>query len=1138
MGIRRLGNILLVALACVALLPAGAAAQSQFSGSVTDNTGGVLPGVTVEATSPVLIEGARVAVTDGQGQFTIINLRPGTFTVSFTLVGFSTQIREGVILPADTTISLNIEMAIGAVAENITVSGESPVVDIQRVQRTEVITRELLEAIPTGRSVYSFAALVPGIQTGEGFGGNRQDIAGTRSTNQQYIQGGGQSSIETGVFLEGLDVNSMSNDGATKQYMNPMQAAETTFTTSGMGADTGQSGIRINIIPQDGGNTVSGSFFLGGTAESLMSENFNRTMGAYGIRGPEDDPEFGIPGLRSGTPKIDKIWDINGAVGGPILRDKLWFFASYRDWGSNSITQNALNRDGSPSIDDSHANSLLVRLTSQLNTRNKVAVSFDKIARRRPHITGTDIDRLTASTNQSSINDYTATAKWTATVSTRQLLELGWSAVGSATKSSNQAGISLQRPTAFQQCLATPCVPASLALADPAQFAGGNPWYSVLSRDDSRLEGLRYDSRGIDSRNLPYRQTVSGSYSYVTGSHSFKVGFQNRWGKQEELSDVNGDIQEVNYGSGRNPWGHTLSYVDASHPNSNCDASGLECGLIGLPQNVVVRNTPTVNDKRVDFDYGVYAQDSWTLDRLTLNYGIRMEGGRLSNPAADKPAGRFTAATIFDPIGSEFFPQIGPQFAPRLSAAYDLFGDGKTALKAGWNRYYATFGFTWLLNLDSYAGAEGRGDTRDWFDVTLMPGTDTPMGPADCELTPGACTNPFGTDGDNIPQDWEIGLPGNDLFATGASRVVCLDGLQPFDGRFTCDRDWKRKGDDVLTFGIQQEIMPGVAVHFDWRRRSIRDEDFNVLVNREFGFANGQVVDNDVWVLEETVLAPLPYTAVIPIYGIFPSEESKAGSVDATIPDADGYQDRYTSVELGMNARLPGGGTIFGSWFTGTPGVISGSGVINRCNALVFEGDNPNSLRFCDEFSYPKAWTHEFKLSGAYPLPWYDLQLAGTLQAYPGVHLSETWRYRRSAAQNSGNYLAPFFTEANCVAPCVLNGPIRQTPSNSGQFSTSTSSTTLTVLPSETVKSMPYFTQLDLSVGKVFNISGWRWNGRVEGFNILNTGTMLEADGRRGTTYGAQTSGRLGTTGSTEQYLEADRAMFGRTIRLSLTANF
>ena len=202
-------------------------------------------------------------------------------------------------------------------------------------------------------------------------------------------------------------------------------------------------------------------------------------------------------------------------------------------------------------------------------------------------------------------------------------------------------------------------------------------------------------------------------------------------------------------------------------------------------------------------------------------------------------------AREFDGLPRDFFPRIGPDWAPRVSAAYDLFGDGKTAVKGSWNRYYGTFGFTWLLNLDAYAPAELRSDTRDWFDVTLLPGTDTPLGPPGYETT-GTCTNPFGTDGDNLPQDWEIGIPTNNLFALGSSRVICKEGLQPFGGRFTCDQDWQRRGDDVMTFAIQQEVTDGVSVNFEWRRRWTREEDATVSVNRVFDYRNGQVVDNDV----------------------------------------------------------------------------------------------------------------------------------------------------------------------------------------------------------------------------------------------------------------------------------------------------
>ena len=198
----------LVALACIALLPAAAAAQSALAGQVSDNTGGVLPGVTVEAASPALIEGSRVVITDGTGQYTIIDLRPGTYSLTFTLPGFGTQVRDDLVLASDVTMAIDVAMSVGAVEESVTVSGASPVVDIQQAERTEVLTRETLEAIPTGNSLYSFGTLVPGIRT------SLPDIGGARAMEQVLMYGNGAGGMDTTVLVDGMQVNSAIGNGA------------------------------------------------------------------------------------------------------------------------------------------------------------------------------------------------------------------------------------------------------------------------------------------------------------------------------------------------------------------------------------------------------------------------------------------------------------------------------------------------------------------------------------------------------------------------------------------------------------------------------------------------------------------------------------------------------------------------------------------------------------------------------------------------------------------------------------------------------------------------------------------------------------------------------------------------------------
>ena len=203
------------------LLPVVAAAQSSISGEVTDNTGGVLPGVTVEAASTALIEGARLAVTDGTGRFNIINLRPGTYAVTFTLPGFGTQVRDELVLAADFAMAIDVALSVGSLEESVTVSGESPVVDVQQVQRTEVLTREVQEALPTGRSMWSYAALVPGVKV------HKPDVGGTSGAQQSVMFGRGVDGAHTTIEVDGLMVNTMIEDGAFQAYLNPISRIST-----------------------------------------------------------------------------------------------------------------------------------------------------------------------------------------------------------------------------------------------------------------------------------------------------------------------------------------------------------------------------------------------------------------------------------------------------------------------------------------------------------------------------------------------------------------------------------------------------------------------------------------------------------------------------------------------------------------------------------------------------------------------------------------------------------------------------------------------------------------------------------------------------------------------------------------------
>jgi len=176
------------------LVPGVAAAQSTIAGLVTDATGAVLPGVTVEASSAALIEKVRTAVTNTDGRYTIVDLRPGTYAVTFTLAGFTTFKREGIDVVANVAVPINAELRVGALQETVTVSGATPVVDIQQAAQRQVLSREALDALPTARSYLSAGAVVPSVKL------SRPEIGGINVGQGAYLSARGKSSTDDAVF--------------------------------------------------------------------------------------------------------------------------------------------------------------------------------------------------------------------------------------------------------------------------------------------------------------------------------------------------------------------------------------------------------------------------------------------------------------------------------------------------------------------------------------------------------------------------------------------------------------------------------------------------------------------------------------------------------------------------------------------------------------------------------------------------------------------------------------------------------------------------------------------------------------------------------------------------------------------------
>ena len=222
----------LLVFAFAALGASKASAQSIIAGVARDTSGAVLPGVTVEASSDVLIEKSRTVTTDGDGRYSIVDLRPGTYSVIFTLPGFSTFKRDAVIVPSNVTVPINAEMKVGSLEETVTVSGQSPVVDVQNVSKMQVLTRELMDSIPTARNMQAIGALVPGIRL------NLPDVGGAQQTEQTYMAVHGNSSLHNTILLDGMPAQTNLSDGAVQNYIDNALIDESVYQTSAISAES------------------------------------------------------------------------------------------------------------------------------------------------------------------------------------------------------------------------------------------------------------------------------------------------------------------------------------------------------------------------------------------------------------------------------------------------------------------------------------------------------------------------------------------------------------------------------------------------------------------------------------------------------------------------------------------------------------------------------------------------------------------------------------------------------------------------------------------------------------------------------------------------------------------------------------
>ena len=806
-------------------LPAAAFAQASIAGSVRDASGALLPGVTVEASSAALIEKTRTAVSDSAGQYRIVDLPPGTYDVVFTLTGFRSVRREGVVLQGAFAAQINGEMQVGALTESITVTGESPTVDVINNRSQFVANREILDAIPTPvRNTPLRALLLPG-------------TAVTPFVLGQYSMSvHGSNTADTVIAIDGMRVNNLCGSGQYSGfYMNDAAVEEVTFTTGAESAEMGSGGLRINSTPKDGGNTFAGTFFAYGAGSSLQADNRSDAVKAANIA----------------LPSIAYTYQINPSFGGPIMRNKLWFYFSYKYEDNKTYVASSRFADGSPAFRQSMGNYTGVgRLTWQATDRDKFRFYVDR------QFNGEFYNGFNtlANTSPEASTDafgrgWVTQAKWTETTTNKLLLE---------------AGITYYDQP-YEQNYRAEVTPTTLP----------------------RLEQTTGRLTGAAGNTIPPYTSWTKSYSgmaaasYITGSHVMKTGMTMQWGTNSRTFSSNSQINTLVFNAGN-------------------------------PIGVVVSNGPVTAVQKVKSDIGFYAQDAWTIKRLTLNLGARFDHFNAEVPAQSAPASNGIVARDFPAI--ENVPNWN-DWSVRIAGAYDLFGTGKTALKVNASKYLASQAAGYAANFN---GMTYSTQTRAWNDADRN---------------------------------------GSILDANGSIQFnEVLGGTSNF-GQITSrpDPDLARGYNWEYGASVQHELVSRLSMTVGYHRRNFYNLDVTDNLN----------LSPDEWspFTITTPNDPRLSTAGQPIT-MYSLNANKIGTpTDNLRTYSDVNSSVYNGFEISANARFSKA-LFFG-------GVTTDRRATTSCD----ERDNPNGLRFCDatppfrttyKLSGAYQLPYDFQLSGTF----------------------------------------------------------------------------------------------------------------------------------------------------------------------------